>query len=77
MANLSSCPPAVKSRRRRRRGAKEQYRLRNWPAYNRGLKQRGSLTVWCSPDVADGWHYQGPNKRGRNIPFRMSPSKRC
>ena len=77
MANLSSCPPAVKSRRRRRRGAKEQYRLRNWPAYNRGLKQRGSLTVWFSTDLADGWHYQGPNKRGRNIPFRMSPSKRC
>ena len=74
MANLSSCPPAVKSRRR---GVKEKYRLRNWPAYNAGLKQRGSLTVWCSPDVADGWHYQGPNKRGRNIPFRMSPSKRC
>ena len=29
MANLSSCPPPVKSRRRRR-GAKETYRIRNW-----------------------------------------------
>ena len=66
MANLSSCPPAVKSRRR---GVKEQYRLRNWPAYNAGLKQRGSLTVWCSPDVADGWYYQGPNKRGAQYTF--------
>ena len=53
MANLSSCPPAVKSRRCRR-GGKEPYRIRNWPAYKRGLKQRGSLMVWCSPDVADG-----------------------
>ena len=68
MANLSSCPPAVKSRRRRR-GVKEKYRLRNWPAYNAGLKQRGSLTVWCSPDVADGWYYQGPNKRGAQYTF--------
>ena len=59
MANLSSCPPPVKPRRRRRR-AKVRYRVRNWPAYNWGLKRRGDLTVWFSTDLADVWYYQGP-----------------
>ena len=25
--------------------------------------------MWCSPDVADGWYYQGPNKRGAQYTF--------
>ena len=71
MAKLSSCSPAVKPRRRRRRGprAKVPYRVRNWPAYNAGLKQRGSLTVWVPSDLADVWYYQGPNQRGAQYTF--------
>lgn len=68
MANLSSCPSAVKSRRRRRR-PKEAYRVRHWPAYNAGLKQRGSLTVWLPSDLAEIWYYQGPNQRGAQYTF--------
>lgn len=30
-------------------------RIRNWPEYNKGLKQRGSLTFWISPDVLANW----------------------
>ena len=65
MAKLSSCSSAVKPRRRPR--AQVPYRVRNWPAYNAGLKQRGSLTVWVPPDLADVWYYQGPTKRGGPI----------
>ena len=30
-------------------------RIRNWPEYNQGLKQRGSLTFWISPEVLANW----------------------
>ena len=32
-----------------------QRRVRNWSEYNKGLKQRGSLTFWISPDVLANW----------------------
>ena len=31
------------------------YRIRNWSEYNKGLKQRGSLTFWISPEVLANW----------------------
>lgn len=43
---------------------KEQYRLTNWSSYNEGLKQRGSLTLWLSEDVAQQWYYQGQRRKG-------------
>jgi hypothetical protein len=47
---------------------KEKYRLANWSAYNEGLKQRGSLTLWLSEDVAQQWYHQGkPQKGGQFI----------
>lgn len=32
-----------------------QYRVRNWSEYNKGLKQRGSLTFWISPEILANW----------------------
>ncbi|MEB7742577.1 IS5/IS1182 family transposase, partial [Escherichia coli] len=26
--------------------AKQKFKIKNWPAYNKALRQRGSLTVW-------------------------------
>ena len=43
---------------------KEKYRLTNWSAYNAGLKQRGSLTLWLSEDVAQQWYHQGQRQKG-------------
>ena len=37
---------------------KTRYRTTNWPEYNRSLQNRGSLTVWMSPDILwldGGW----------------------
>jgi hypothetical protein len=34
---------------------KTAYRTRNWPEYNRALKQRGSLNVWISKDTLANW----------------------
>lgn len=35
----------------------------NWPAYNKALKRRGSLTVWFDPDRT--WAATPTGKRGR------------
>ncbi|MEO1146333.1 MAG: IS5 family transposase, partial [Cyanobacteria bacterium J06638_22] len=31
------------------------YRIRNWSAYNAGLKQRGNVTFWLSEEVTAAW----------------------
>jgi len=49
---------------------KEKYCLSNWSAYNEGLKQRGSLTLWLSEEVAQQWYYQGQQQKGG--PFTYS-----
>ena len=28
------------------------YKIRNWPAYNDALKQRGALAIWFDPNMA-------------------------
>jgi hypothetical protein len=43
---------------------KEKYRLTNWSTYNEGLKQRGSLTLWLSEDIAQQWYHQGQRQKG-------------
>src|SRR5919205_241519 len=39
----------------RDRFARAKYRVTNWPAYEAGLRQRGSLTVWFSDDAVESW----------------------
>jgi hypothetical protein len=34
---------------------KPTYHVRNWRQYNKSLVQRGSLTVWISPEVLTAW----------------------
>ena len=46
------------------------YRVRNWAAYDQALKQRGSVTLWFSPEAVQAWGYQGPAQRG--APFVYS-----
>ena len=66
MPKVSSRSSSVKPRRRRSKGG---YRVRNWPAYDAGLKQRGSLTVWFPADLTRVWYYQGPKQRGAQYTF--------
>jgi hypothetical protein len=44
---------------------KGTYKTTNWPEYEAGLRQRGSLTVWIAEDELKGW---GPPKHGRRKP---------
>lgn len=34
---------------------KKIYRIKNWPAYNEALKQRGSLNVWIGEEAVAQW----------------------
>ena len=45
------------------------YRIGNWSEYNQALKQRGSLTVWFSEAVIEGWYYEGPTKQGAQFTY--------
>ncbi|MBN1607415.1 MAG: transposase [Polyangiaceae bacterium] len=44
---------------------RKPYKTGNWPEYEAGLRQRGSLAVWISEDELKGW---GPRKRGQRKP---------
>jgi len=44
---------------------RKSYKTTNWPEYEAGLRQRGSLTVWISEDEIKGW---GPPKRRQRKP---------
>jgi hypothetical protein len=45
---------------RRHRIPKARYRVRNWPAYEAGLKRRGDLTLWLDEDAIAAW--QAPRR---------------
>lgn len=46
--------------------SKRQYRIRNWPDYNKALVGRGSLTLWVSEDILQTWREtQRTGRRGR------------
>jgi transposase len=32
-----------------------KFRVKNWAEYDAGLRRRGSLTLWVTPEVLDGW----------------------
>ena len=45
---------------------KRQYRIRNWPQYNKALVSRGSLTLWIDSRSIDAWlDHSCPTRRGR------------
>ena len=43
---------------------KSQYRVRNWPEYEAGLRRRGDLTIWFSEDAIKSWREPPSGKPG-------------
>src|SRR4051812_5014747 len=41
---------------RRHKIPRARYKVRNWPEYDRALQQRGSLTLWVTPEALAAWH---------------------
>jgi Transposase DDE domain len=50
---------------RRHKIPRARYTVTNWPAYDRALQQRGSLTVWVTPAALAAWHPPHTGQRGR------------
>jgi Transposase DDE domain len=50
---------------RRQKFPKARYRVRNWREYDQALQDRGSLTVWVTPEAIAAWHLPPAGKRGR------------
>ncbi len=44
---------------------KKHYRVRNWPEYEAGLRNRGSLTVWISEEELGSWEPSKTAKKRR------------
>ena len=44
--------------------AKSQYRVRNWPEYEAGLRRRGDVTIWLSDQALDAWRAPASGKPG-------------
>jgi hypothetical protein len=56
----------TKTRNRADKGVqKTSYRVRNWAAYNNSLVTRGSLTLWISDEVIEGWRPTASGRRQR------------
>lgn len=56
---------------------KVSYQIRNWSAYNKGLKQRGSLKLWISEEVLRCWRYCGKHKRGGKVTYSDLAIETC
>ena len=55
--------------------APPSYKTRNWPAYNKALKRRGSLTIWFDP--AMNWEAAPTGKRGRQPDYSDAAIQTC
>jgi hypothetical protein len=51
---------------RRHKIPRARYQVTNWPEYDRALQQRGSLTVWVTPEALAAWHPPKTGRRGRS-----------
>ncbi|TPG46479.1 IS5 family transposase [Roseomonas nepalensis] len=49
---------------RRHRIPRQRHRVTNWPAYEAGLRARGSLTVWFTEEAMEGWRAAPRTNRG-------------
>ncbi len=73
MKKVASSPLKIKQNQQRKANPTKKkaslYRVRNWSAYNEGLKARGSLTVWFSEAALDQWYYEGPTQQGSQFTY--------
>jgi hypothetical protein len=49
---------------RRHHIPRQQHKVTNWPAYEAGLRQRGSLTVWLTDGAVAAWAAEPRTTRG-------------
>src|SRR4030081_896370 len=50
---------------RRHHIPKMLFKVQNWPAYEAGLRRRGSLTLWIADGGVEHWQTFGPDGQAR------------
>jgi len=50
---------------RRHHIPKMSFKVQNWPAYEAGLRRRGSLTFWIEDAALECWQTSGPSGQAR------------
>jgi hypothetical protein len=58
--------PYSVNKARRQKIPKARYQVKNWREYGQALQQRGSLTLWVTPEAIASWHATATGKRGRS-----------
>ena len=49
---------------------RRNYRLKNWPEYNKSLIERGSINLWYCDDLEEQWYDRSvPNEPGRSLTY--------
>jgi hypothetical protein len=56
--------PFKANRDRRHRIPKQKHRVTDWAEYDAGLRARGSLTVWFTPEAVEAWRAEPRTGRG-------------
>jgi hypothetical protein len=51
---------------RRYQFPKARYQVKNWGEYDQALQERGSLTVWVTPEALAAWQAPPTGRRGRS-----------
>jgi Transposase DDE domain len=59
---------------RRHHIPKMSFKVQNWPAYEAGLRRRGSLTLWIEDAALEGWQTIGPSGQAR---YREAAIQTC
>jgi hypothetical protein len=49
---------------RRHRIPRQRHSVTDWPAYEAGLRARGSLTVWFTAEAIEAWRAEPRTTRG-------------
>ncbi len=49
---------------RRHHIPKQKHRVTNWAEYDAGLRARGSLTLWFTPEAVEAWKAEPRTGRG-------------
>lgn len=57
--------------------SKSKYKITNWSEYNKGLKNRGNITVWISEEAIKAWEYQGKRERGGKVDYSDLAIETC
>ncbi len=61
---MEASMPEAHKRAYRHPKYKTSYRVKNWPKYERSLRNRGDITIWLSRDAIDAWTPPKNGKRG-------------